>query len=82
MISVLGNVREEVLRVKSILLKSVGILTGGGDSPGLMQKVQLFLSSLEDVHIYAGSLVKCTHGLLLTYYGLVATYIAILHSSF
>ncbi len=81
MLTILGNVREEVTRVKDILLKTMGVLVDDSYSPALVRRVSLFLTTLDDVHIYAGSFVKCTHGFLMTFYGMIVTYIAILHSS-
>ncbi len=43
--------------------------------------LQFFLNSLEDVYIRAASFLHCTRSFIYSFYGLIVTYIAILHSS-
>ena len=47
----------------------------------ILQEVQLFLFALDDVHIKAGPYLNCTHTFLVSFYGFLATYIAILYQS-
>ncbi len=82
-----GSVRSEATRLKQTLLLGGGVEPSslarcGGDSGGGMWiDLQLFLSSLDDVYVQAGPYLNCTHGFLFSFYGFLATYIAILYQS-
>lgn len=78
-----GNVRSEADRMRSALLLDLGAATDlpARDS-GLAREVELFLRVLEDAYVQAGPYLSCTHGFLFSFYGILATYIAILYQSF
>ncbi len=79
---VIGNVRNEVERIRSILLVDMELITSDDDDGyTLSHKVHLFLSSVDRVHIEAGSIFAVTHCFLFKFYGLIATYIAVLLST-
>ncbi len=77
----MANVRKEVVRIKTILINNLEIVTTEDYDPFLVQRVNIFLSSLDNVFIQAGSSLNMTHGFLFNFYGLIATYIAILLST-
>ena len=81
-ISVMANVRSEAERVRKLFLHDLEMATGDACRPGLFMRIGTFLSSFErDLYVQAGSL-KITHSFLLSFYGVTASYIAVLASAF
>ena len=77
-------ISESTFRLKTALFLDMNLL--GSDANHnvgccFLQQVQLFIVSLEEVHVKAGPYVNCTHTFLVSYYGFLATYIAILYQS-
>ncbi len=83
MLTFFGLVRSEASRLRTVLLLDLDHRRGDclGRDPDLATELQLFLASLEDVHVRAGPYLDLTHGVLFSFYGFLATYIAILYQS-
>ena len=76
----MANVRQEAERVRALFTKHLEITTDV-HSPLLVLRVAMFLSALDrGLYILAGSL-KIDHGFLFSFYGITATYLAVLVSA-
>ncbi len=77
-----GALRTEACRFKSVLLVDLD-LSGqlSRHDPTIALEVQLFIASLDEVFVQAGPYLNCTHSFLFSFYGILATYIAILYQS-
>ena len=84
-LSAFGAVQGEAQEARDTLLLKMGLLkdlTGTGESPAMLQKIGLVVGTLDNLCIQGGPYLACTHGFLFTFYGVLATYIAILYQSF
>ncbi len=77
----IGNLRNHVERIRTIFLIDMDMLTSeDASNSALVNKIPLFLSSLDGAHVQAGSTFVITHSFLFKFYGLIVTYIAVLVS--
>ena len=77
-----GNVREAAMDTKDLLHLNVGLLDELRKyDPSIVSEVHIFTSRLDTINISAGPYFSCTHNFLISFYGILATYIAILIQS-
>ncbi len=77
-----GNVCEEARATRTSVLTAAGVTDDlGRREPALVAEVQLFADSLDKVTEQAGPYFSCTHGFVFTFYGILATYLAVLIQS-
>lgn len=82
MLSTFGEVREKALDIKDVLHLDVGVLDDLRQfDPSIVNEVNFFTNRMDNTFISAGPYFNCTHSFLVSYYGVLATYAAILIQS-
>jgi len=76
-----GQVSVSVKAIRDILLIDVGVESISTDS-GLMREVTLFVGRADEVCVSAGNYLFFSTSFLLSFYGILTTYIAVLVQSF
>ncbi len=80
MLHAFGQVKAEALRMRYILLIEMGLEVVSDDGP-LMTELPFFLQQVDDANVSAGNYLFFSPSFVVSFYGILTTYIAVMVQS-